>query len=63
MFYEVIITDSIGNEVFTETVEAENLLIAGVKAEDIFDLYHLYHQCKHCKHNCRVNFIKMKGGL
>ena len=61
MFCKIIITDSEGKEVFTKFVDADNLLLAGIMAEEIFDLYHLEHPCEKCTHDCRVSFGKMKG--
>jgi len=62
MSYKVIITDDSGHEVLTEIVDATDLLIAGILAEDILDQYHLEHPCKNCKHKTRCVFNKMKGG-
>jgi len=60
-FYHVDIADDTGKVVSSTKVEANNLLQAGIKAEDILDQYHLEHPCKRCLHNLRVIFDSMKG--
>ena len=59
MLYKVIISDDTGKVVFETIVDADNLLSAGIKAEDIQDMYHREHPCKQCEHKCRV--INEKG--
>lgn len=60
--YHVDISDCTGKIVSSTKVEADNLLQAGIKAEDILEQYHLKHPCKGCLHNLRVIFDSMKEG-
>jgi hypothetical protein len=62
MTYKVTITDIDDNEAYTEEIEVDSLMDAGIVAEDIFEQYHQYCPCTHCTHNCHVDFIRMEGG-
>jgi hypothetical protein len=62
MLFKVVITDETGRVVFETIIDSDNLLNAGIKAEDIYDQYHLEYPCEHCKHKCRVKtYIKKRG--
>lgn len=60
-FYQVDITDGTGHIISETVVNADNLLDAGIMAEDILEQYHLKHPCKRCLHDLRVIFDSMKG--
>lgn len=59
--YHVDIADRTGKVVSSTPIKANNLLEAGMLAEDILEQFHLEHPCKRCLHRLRVIFDSMKG--
>lgn len=62
--YHIDIADNTGKVVSSTSVEADNMLEAGIIAEDILEQYHREHpsgEPELCHHSLRVEFDSMKG--